>query len=279
MHLQNLSDTIFFPLTLAFLLLLVIPGYSLQPSNIPGPATHDPPERLNNLTEECLQINAPMLFISMFTFSELGPRPEVLSTDHMYRVHLKAFTSHSDTLEILKRPSLRSIVPTAVYNQGKDRGFVANLTYEQVCEIYKLPTVFSPSGNQVLKKLIDSGQHSISLFLSKLWAGQKALSSAVVEFDLSKRPGYHRIDPRLREDCLVQLSRFTAASRSSCRDLLCNTQTFRDEGASGKTPSFPRSKRHKFYRLGQQAVGNRDGSQFLHRTLESNTAMLPRTST
>jgi hypothetical protein len=46
-----------------------------------------------------------------------------------------------------------------------------------------------------LGKLTDSGQYSVSLFLSNLWAGQKALPGAIVEFDLSKGSGYHRIDP------------------------------------------------------------------------------------
>jgi hypothetical protein len=58
-----------------------------------------------------------------------------------FRVHLKPFTTHSDTLEILKMPFLQGVIPTTIYDQGKNRGFIARLSDEQLCNTYKLPVV------------------------------------------------------------------------------------------------------------------------------------------
>jgi hypothetical protein len=61
----------------------------------------------------------------------------------VYRVHLKTFTTHANTLEILKMPPFQDIAPVKIYDQGNHRGFEAKLSDEQICELYKLPMVCS----------------------------------------------------------------------------------------------------------------------------------------
>jgi hypothetical protein len=65
------------------------------------------------------------------TFLFIGP----WKANTSYRVFLKPFASHADTLEILKMPRLRAVVPTTMFDQAKDRGFIAKLTDEQLCDI------------------------------------------------------------------------------------------------------------------------------------------------
>jgi hypothetical protein len=44
-------------------------------------------------------------------------------------------------LEILAMPAMADVTPIAIFDKDKHRGFTANLSKEQVCELYHLPTV------------------------------------------------------------------------------------------------------------------------------------------
>jgi len=61
--------------------------------------------------------------------------------DRDYRVYLKPFTTEKDTMEVLQIPSLKSLVPTTIFDLEKNRGFRANLTFQQACDVYQLPNV------------------------------------------------------------------------------------------------------------------------------------------
>jgi hypothetical protein len=68
-------------------------------------------------------------FDPLFIFS--GRR----NKDTSFRVVLKPFAAHSDTLGLLQLPPLRNVTPIAILNQEKDRGFIAKLTEGQLCYI------------------------------------------------------------------------------------------------------------------------------------------------
>ncbi|KAF2427850.1 hypothetical protein EJ08DRAFT_720092 [Tothia fuscella] len=58
-----------------------------------------------------------------------------------YRVYLKSYATHNDTLQLLQSPLLHDTPPVYVYDRGRNRGFVVNITLQQVCDVYKLPIV------------------------------------------------------------------------------------------------------------------------------------------
>lgn len=96
------------------------------PQNV-GPATPGA-----NLTEDCNRIHESL---QMFFITSLKP------TVTAYRVRLKRFTTHKDTLETLARPAMADVTPMAIFDKDKHRGFTATLSKNQVCELYHLPTV------------------------------------------------------------------------------------------------------------------------------------------
>jgi hypothetical protein len=68
-------------------------------------------------------------FDPLFMFS--GRR----NKDTSFRVVLKPFATHSNTLGLLQLPPLRNVTPIAILDQEKDRGFIAKLTEGQLCYI------------------------------------------------------------------------------------------------------------------------------------------------
>jgi hypothetical protein len=99
-----------------------------------GPATLSDS---GNLTEDCARIHNVLRREFLFLNKSKG--------DISYRVRLKLFTVHQDTLDILKMPAFANIEPMAIFNKDKHRGFTAELTKKQVCELYHLPIVLSES--------------------------------------------------------------------------------------------------------------------------------------
>jgi hypothetical protein len=91
----------------------------------------------SNLTEDCARIHNVLRREFLFLNKTKG--------DISYRVRLKLFTVHQDTLDILKMPAFANVKPMAIFNKDKHRGFTSKLTKEQVCELYYLPTVLSES--------------------------------------------------------------------------------------------------------------------------------------
>jgi hypothetical protein len=94
----------------------------------------------SKLSLDCLKILAPMLG---WTILLLGPNTAdpMMMKDRDYRVYLKPFTTQKDTIEILQMPFLKSLVPTTIFDLEKNRGFRANLTLQQACDVYQLPNV------------------------------------------------------------------------------------------------------------------------------------------
>jgi hypothetical protein len=80
---------------------------------------------------DCARTLSPMdnYFDPILIF--VGPR----NKDTSFRVVLKPFATHSDTLELLQLPPLRNVTPIAIFDQEKDRGFLAKLTEDQLCYI------------------------------------------------------------------------------------------------------------------------------------------------
>jgi len=95
-----------------------------------GPAT---PRDCHNLTEDCSKIHDTLLQTFFITY-----RIAKVTT---YRVRLKRFTTHKDTLEILARPAFVDVTPIAIFDKDKHRGFTAELSKEKICELYHLSTV------------------------------------------------------------------------------------------------------------------------------------------
>jgi hypothetical protein len=91
---------------------------------------------LSDLTDECFKIVSGVL-TPMYVFGGKVPGFHEL----LYRVFLKSYTTHKDTLELFKMPPLQNTVPSFIYDQGRNRGFVVNITMQGVCDVYKLPVV------------------------------------------------------------------------------------------------------------------------------------------
>jgi hypothetical protein len=101
-----------------------------DPKESPGPAT---PRNANNLTEDCSKIHDSLSQTFFITYRAANITA--------YRVRLKRFTTHDDTLKILARPAIADVTPMAIFDKDKHRGFTAALSKTQVCELYHLPTV------------------------------------------------------------------------------------------------------------------------------------------
>jgi hypothetical protein len=130
-------------LMLVALSLLIQPGYSLSIAKFPDSPSSATPNGAD------IAKNCEMILTSMrmrVSLSNMSPN------NKLYRVRLKVFTTHADTLDILKMPSLQGVVPRTIYNKEKNRGFTANITDEQICELYQLPTVTSMSCKYVFTR-------------------------------------------------------------------------------------------------------------------------------
>jgi hypothetical protein len=103
---------------------------SSDPKETPRPATL---RDANNLTDDCSKIHDSLSQTFFITYS--------VAKITAYRVRLKRFTTHEDTLEVLARPALADVTPMAIFDKDKHRGFTASLSKSQVCELYHLPTV------------------------------------------------------------------------------------------------------------------------------------------
>jgi hypothetical protein len=89
----------------------------------------------NRSAADCARILAPI-----DTYQGPFPLPFVFPSHEAnmeYRVILKPYTTHADILQILQLPLLGNVVPIAIFDQAKDKGFMAKLTREQLCYIGK----------------------------------------------------------------------------------------------------------------------------------------------
>jgi hypothetical protein len=93
-----------------------------------------------NLSLDCQKILTPLLSWTIFIYGPNTADP-MKAKDRDYRIHLKPFTTQKDTMEILQMLSLKGLAPTTIFDQEKNRGFRANLTLQQVCDVYQLPSV------------------------------------------------------------------------------------------------------------------------------------------
>ena len=86
-----------------------------------------------NPTKDCSDIHDDLRrhFMSTYQTSDVTT----------YRIRLKLFTTHKDTLEILAMPAFATVRPIAIFDKDKHRGFTADLSEEQICELYHLPNV------------------------------------------------------------------------------------------------------------------------------------------
>jgi len=128
-----------------------------MPQIPPKPATESP----YNLTDDCQKIVIRILD-QMYVGG--GKVPEI--NELQYRVFLKSYTTHNDTLELLKIPLLRNAVPTFIYDQGKNRGFVVKITLQEVCDVYKLPAVSFFQKKSEKRKIDGLGQYYQRMRLS-----------------------------------------------------------------------------------------------------------------
>lgn len=95
-----------------------------------GPATLN---ETHNLSEDCIRIHNDLKHNFVSSYEPLDVVP--------YRVRLKLFTTHKDTLEILTMPAFANIKPIAIFNKDKHRGFTADFSKQQICDLYHLPAV------------------------------------------------------------------------------------------------------------------------------------------
>jgi hypothetical protein len=119
------------PRTLALMPLLA----SLDQANIIDQVNTSEFTLPNRSAADCARILAPI-----DTYPDPFPLPfpfpgQIAITE--YRVILKPFTAHVDILQILQLPLLGNVVPIAIFDQAKDKGFMAKLTREQLCYIGK----------------------------------------------------------------------------------------------------------------------------------------------
>jgi hypothetical protein len=80
-------------------------------------------------TSDCVRTLSPMDNFFDPILIHVGRR----NKDTSFRVVLKSFATHSDTLGLLQLPLLRNVTPIAILDQEKDRGFIAKLTEGQLC--------------------------------------------------------------------------------------------------------------------------------------------------
>lgn len=119
------------PRMLAYMLLLA----SLGQAKIIDQVNTSEFTLLNRSAADCARTLAPIdTYFGPFPLPFLFPVQEATIE---YRVILKSFTNHADILQILQLPLLGKVVPIAIFDQAKDKGFMARLTREQLCYIGK----------------------------------------------------------------------------------------------------------------------------------------------
>ena len=93
-----------------------------------------------NVTDDCFEIlnNVVVGYVM-----NGGGRTKEENFRDRYRVFLKLYATHKDTLQLLKTQPLKNAVPLMIYDQGKDRGIAVQLSLQQVCDVYRLPMVGS----------------------------------------------------------------------------------------------------------------------------------------
>lgn len=123
-------------LTLSMICFLI----SLGCAQVPNDASSQIISDASILSLDCQKIHVTMLGWTIMLFGSKMADPFRMK-DRNYRVYLKPFTTQRDTMEILQMPSLKSLVPTTIFDQEKNRGFRANLTLQQACDVYQLPNV------------------------------------------------------------------------------------------------------------------------------------------
>jgi hypothetical protein len=89
-----------------------------------------------NVTAECQPIFVGTVWPVYFGGGKMPALNEL-----QYRVFLKTYATHNDTLEVLKTPLLKNIVPSTIYDHPAHKGFVIKISPQEVCDIYKLPIV------------------------------------------------------------------------------------------------------------------------------------------
>jgi hypothetical protein len=123
-------------LTLIVICILIPLGYTQVPNDGSSQIISD----ASQLSLDCKKILSPILAWTMFLYSSKPTNPMEMK-DGDYRVYLKPFTTQKDTMEILQMPFLKNLMPTAIFDQEKNRGFRANLTHQQACDLYQHPNV------------------------------------------------------------------------------------------------------------------------------------------
>jgi hypothetical protein len=89
-----------------------------------------------NVTDECRQIFEGIIWP---VYMGGGKTPEI--HELQYRVFLKTYATRNDSFEILKTTLLKNVVPSKIYDQATHKGFVAKMSPQEVCDVYKLPIV------------------------------------------------------------------------------------------------------------------------------------------
>jgi hypothetical protein len=113
---------------------------SLGCAQVPNDGSSQLISDASKLSMDCQKIHVSMLGWTILLFGSKTADPMTMK-DRDYRVYLKPFTTQKDTMEILQMPSLKSLVPTKIFDLEKNRGFRANLTLQQACDVYQLPNV------------------------------------------------------------------------------------------------------------------------------------------
>jgi hypothetical protein len=124
-------------LTLIVIYFLLSCGYA-QISNSGGSSQSI--SNADKLLTDCQKIHYSMLGWTLMLFGSKTANPMEMR-DRDYRVYLKPFATRKDTTEILQMSSLKGLVPTTIFDQEKNRGFRANLTLQQFCDVYQHPNV------------------------------------------------------------------------------------------------------------------------------------------
>jgi len=113
---------------------------SLGCAQVPKDGSSELISDVSKLSLDCQKMHASMIGWTIGLFGANTDDPMKMK-DRDYRVYLKPFTTQKDTMEILQMLSLKSLVPTTIFDMEKNRGFRAHLTLQQACDVYQLPNV------------------------------------------------------------------------------------------------------------------------------------------
>jgi hypothetical protein len=137
LHLSTLSSSLDLPNTIRSIKPLETLDTPIFPSRFRHALSSSPViDNPFNLTLECLQI---VPNITWTNYAGGGKTPAIDELE--YRVFLKTYATQNDTLEVLKTPLLKNVVPLKIYDQATHKGFVVKMSYQEVCDVYKLPIV------------------------------------------------------------------------------------------------------------------------------------------